>query len=246
MGRTYSYSVVRGQKIPRFQASLVGILVLAVLIGACGSSGAGSDSGAGGNNATPPLGVAPQTATVPTTVPTVEQKPAGTSNERATDTSPKQAGSGKLGSARDFNIVAYQGGGVLGGDHTSFSKVFAQGKPVVLNLWAGQCPPCRAEMPGFQRVADEYKGRVIFVGVDVGPFTGLGSHDDAKRLLKDLDIRYPAAYAVDTAPLRLYQVVGMPTTVFFTRDGQTLNKVSGALLEDQLRDALNQLLASSS
>ena len=30
---------------------------------------------------------------------------------------------------------------------------------------------------------------------------GMGSHDDARALLKSLGIRYPAGYAVDTAPL---------------------------------------------
>jgi hypothetical protein len=39
--------------------------------------------------------------------------------------------------AGDFNIVAYQGDAVLGGKQVAFSKVFDQGKPVVLNFWAG-------------------------------------------------------------------------------------------------------------
>ncbi len=146
----------------------------------------------------------------------------------------------------DFGIVAYQGDDLLGGHETTFANVFAHGKPVVLNFWAGLCPPCRAEMPAFQRVADEYAGKVIFVGVDVSPYIGLGSHDDARRLLDELGIDYPAVYAVDASPLQLYQVQGMPTTLFLTADGRLAHKQSGLLLETQLRTLVEALAAGSS
>ena len=146
--------------------------------------------------------------------------------------------------APDFPLVAYQGGEVLGGREATFAAVFRQGRPVVLNFWAGRCPPCQAEMPAFQRVADEYAGQVIFVGVDVGSFTSLGTHDDARFLLRDLGIRYPAAYAVDASPLRLYHVVNMPTTIFLSPEGRIVQRVGGVLTEAQLRDGVQQLVAT--
>ena len=150
-------------------------------------------------------------------------------------------GSG-TGRGQDFKLVAYQGEAILGGHDSSFSKVFEQKKPVVLNFWAGNCPSCRLEMPGFQKVASEFSGRVIFVGVDVGPYTGLGNHDDAVSLYKELGITYPLAYAVDDSPLQLYNVQGMPTTVFLTAGGQTNDRVTGILTEDQLRSEIQQKL----
>lgn len=97
-------------------------------------------------------------------------------------------------------------------------------------------------MPGFQRAAQAYQDRVIFLGVDVGQFTGLGSHDDARRLLGELGVRYPAAYAVDDAPLRTYGVVSMPTTVLFDAKGNQAARVDGILIEQQLRDRVQRLL----
>jgi cytochrome c-type biogenesis protein len=141
-------------------------------------------------------------------------------------------------------MVAYQGEDVLGGKEVKFSQVFQQRKPVVLNFWAGQCPPCRAEMPEFQKVADEYASKVIFVGVDVGPFTNLGSHDDGKRLLAELGIRYPTAYAVDASPLQPYGVRAMPTTVYLTATGEIQDTVNGIVREPQLRSALQRLVGS--
>ena len=43
-------------------------------------------------------------------------------------------GGGTTNTGNDFNVVAYQGDSLLGGQKTAFSRVFAQKKPVVLNF----------------------------------------------------------------------------------------------------------------
>lgn len=99
-------------------------------------------------------------------------------------------------------------------------------------------------MPGFQKVSTEFSGRVIFVGIDVGPFTALGTHNDAVRLYQQLGIRYPLAYAVDASPLQRYNVQGMPTTVLLRSNGQVAERFTGILTEDQLRSEIKKLLAA--
>jgi len=79
----------------------------------------------------------------------------------------------------DFEIAFYQGADTLGEASVKFSELFGQGKPVVLNLWAGLCPICWTEMPELQAAYEKYGERVLFVGVDIGPFVGLGDEDDA-------------------------------------------------------------------
>ena len=145
----------------------------------------------------------------------------------------------------DFHMVAYQGQEVLGADELAVTQLFGRGKPVVLNFWAGLCPPCRAEMPGFQRVYDDLGDQFLLVGVDIGPFTGLGSNADARALLEELNISYPTAYATED-PTRSFAVLGMPTTVLFTADGRTVAKRTGVLPEDALRSSLKDLLAPPS
>ena len=142
-------------------------------------------------------------------------------------------------------MVAYQGQEVLGADELDVTQLFGRGQPVLLNFWAGLCPPCRAEMPGFQRVYDDLGDQILLVGVDIGPFTGLGSNADARALLEELNISYPTAYATED-PTRSFAVLGMPTTVLFTADGRIVAKHTGFLPEDALRSTLRDLLALSS
>ena len=145
-----------------------------------------------------------------------------------------------------FPIVAYQGADVLGAEELDFGQLLGTGTPVVLNFWAGQCPPCRAEMPDFQRVYDRHEGEFLLVGVDIGPFVGLGSHESAQALLAELGITYPAAYAVDAGAVRDNRVLGMPTTVFFDDAGVEVDRVSGLLSEDAFESRVRDLIGSAS
>ncbi len=44
-------------------------------------------------------------------------------------------------------------------------------KPVFVNLWATWCPPCRAELPGIQKIYEQYKGKVHFLLLSDEPLT---------------------------------------------------------------------------
>ncbi|MEX2599455.1 MAG: TlpA family protein disulfide reductase, partial [Dehalococcoidia bacterium] len=118
------------------------------------------------------------------------------------------------GRAPDFQMEVYGGQESIGGPRVAFHDVLDQGKPVILNFWAGLCPPCRAEMPSFQRLHETHGDDFVMLGVDVGTFTGLGGTQHALDLLEELSITYPTARALSAQPLRDYGAHGMPTTVF--------------------------------
>jgi thiol-disulfide isomerase/thioredoxin len=144
--------------------------------------------------------------------------------------------------AGTFPIVAYQGADALGASELDFTELLGQGRPVVLNFWAGQCPPCRAEMPAFQRVYDQYGSDFLLVGVDIGPYIGLGSNQSAIDLLAELDITYPAAQALDARAVQDYSVLGMPTTIFYDGDGVEVSRQVGLLTEDALESRVRELV----
>ncbi len=146
------------------------------------------------------------------------------------------------GAASDFSFDVYQGQDLLGGDEINFSTLLDDGKPLVLNFWAGECPPCRAEMPALQAVWDEHKDDLTFVGLDVGVFTGLGTRQDALELLQELNITYPAGAPSNGTAVRNFSVRSMPTTVFFGADGEVFRRWDGAISESQMNSIVNDML----
>jgi thiol-disulfide isomerase/thioredoxin len=146
----------------------------------------------------------------------------------------------------DFQIAVYQGEDVLGGQEVAFSDLLSQGKPVILNFWAGLCPPCRLEMPDLQEVYGEYNDQVLLVGVDVGTFVGLGTEEDGRALLEEVGATYPTGTTSDAKVMRAYEVIGMPTTLFMTPNGEIVRKWTGLLTRDKMEELLEELLEASS
>ena len=146
----------------------------------------------------------------------------------------------------DINITVYQGESFQEGQVIALTEVLSEGKPVVLNFWAGLCPPCRLEMPDFQEVYKDYQGQIVLFALDIGPFTALGSREDGQALLQELEITYPAGTTFDAEVLRSYQILGMPTTFFITPEGEVFEKWTGILTREKMGELVEGLLAASS
>lgn len=111
-----------------------------------------------------------------------------------------------------------------------------RGTPVVVNIWASWCAPCRAEMPLLERAAREYEGEVVVLGVDsrdaVGP---------AEDFLEDVGVTYPNVFDESGAIRRALDLRGFPTTYFFDRDGELVASVVGGITEARLAAQLAEL-----
>ncbi len=152
--------------------------------------------------------------------------------------------SGEGEQAQDFDFSLFQGIDEIGFRDGNLARLHGQGKPMVLNFWAGLCPPCRAEMPQFQVFYEEFKDDIQLLGIDIGVFTGLGSREDAEDLLLELGVRYPAGWTDDGSVPRKFGVTGMPTTVFISSDGTIMEKSVGAINANFLARASRELLAA--
>ena len=149
---------------------------------------------------------------------------------------------GSKNQAPDFAVTMFQGQDTVGGQNVNLHSLFGS-KPIVLNFWAGLCPPCRAEMPDLQEFNDEFENRTLLLGIDLGQFTGLGNADDAKSLLSELGATYPAGFTSDADVIENYQVLGMPTTIFIDQNGDIFNKWTGALNSSILKEKALEMLS---
>ena len=86
--------------------------------------------------------------------------------------------------------------------------------PVVLDLWATWCEPCKQLSPMLERLADEYAGRFLLATVDV-----------------DAEQRIAAALQVQSIPSVLGVIRGQLVPLF-----------TGAVPEQQVRQVLQELL----
>ncbi|MFT4187800.1 MAG: TlpA disulfide reductase family protein [Aeromicrobium sp.] len=127
-----------------------------------------------------------------------------------------------VAAARDAGIEDCPPGGAGGGDLVCLATgepvdLFDLDGPVVVNVWAHWCEPCREELPLLARAAREYAGEVTFVGVlfaDEDP-------EAAVELAVEAGVAYPQA-ADRSSSLRVpLSLRGLPATVFLV-DGEVV------------------------
>jgi cytochrome c biogenesis protein CcmG/thiol:disulfide interchange protein DsbE len=127
------------------------------------------------------------------------------------------------GSSPDVQLVDFDG------EHFALSDY--RRTPIVLNFWASWCPNCVAEMSDFEKVHQDLKGQVVFLGID--------QRDDrrsAEDLAHQTRVSYRLAEDPDGRVFDAFGGVGMPTTAFIDEDGNVIDVVTGQLNEELLRD----------
>lgn len=98
------------------------------------------------------------------------------------------------------------------------------GRPVLLNLWATWCAPCRREMPSLERLQTRLgdKIKVLAISEDIG-----GSKAVAPFVAK-LGLKEVKTYLDPKSTLtQAFKVDGLPTTFLIDRRGQLLGRVEG-------------------
>ncbi len=113
-----------------------------------------------------------------------------------------------------------------------------RGRTLVINFWAPWCEPCIREIPMFNRIRDEYAGRVEFLGVS------LDDPQVVKDFAQEHGIRYPLVMAAmgDYALMRAYgnERDALPFTVIVDAQGRLVARRLGEIREAELRGMLDQ------
>lgn len=91
------------------------------------------------------------------------------------------------------------------------AEVLKSDLPVLVDFWAEWCGPCRMVGPIVEEIAEELKGKLKVVKVNV---------DDAQDLAGN------------------YEVMSIPTLLLF-KGGEPVEQMVGALPKDQLSEKIN-------
>ena len=103
--------------------------------------------------------------------------------------------------------------GARGGQNVSLAQY--KGQVVMLNFWASWCGPCRQEMPLLESIYKKYnKLGFTLIGVNVEP-----DSNAANAWLQQTPVSFPILYDKESKVSKMYDVAGMPTTVFIDRKG---------------------------
>ena len=116
-----------------------------------------------------------------------------------------------------------------------------QDQVVLLNFWTTWCPPCKEEMPALQEVYERYQSQGFLVlGVN---WTAIDDPDLVPTYVEELKLSFPILLDIDsTVSEELYQLLGLPTSVFVGRDGIVREVYIGALELDNLENKIQRML----
>jgi thiol-disulfide isomerase/thioredoxin len=118
-----------------------------------------------------------------------------------------------------------------------------QGRPVMLNLWASWCLPCRVEMPAIERVYQRHReDGLVVVGLNV---TAQDSEAAARAFVQEFGLSFPIVLDRDGAASARYELMGLPSTYFIDRQGIIREVIIGgpmseAVMLSHIQDLLQE------
>ena len=129
-------------------------------------------------------------------------------------------------------------------DGTAFESTALAGDIIVINFWGSWCAPCRVETPDFQAVySDVADSGVQFLGIDVKDNRQL-----AQAFVDSVGAEYPSLFdprGEVALAFRGFPANVVPSTILIDGAGQVAAVYVAVVPQEQLRRALDQLVAET-
>jgi thiol-disulfide isomerase/thioredoxin len=112
------------------------------------------------------------------------------------------------------------------------------GRVVLLEFWATWCPPCRASIPGIEKLHEKYGDKgltVLAVSVDDGGW------DDVRAFVRENGIKYSVLKGTEEVA-SAYGARSIPMLLLIDRTGAIARRYLGAGNDDDLEQDIRSLL----
>ncbi len=135
--------------------------------------------------------------------------------------------------APDFSVRTGDGAAFTLSQHLA-----DDGRPVIMNLWASWCFPCRAEMPAIDAFATAHpEVKVVGVAVQDDPVS-------AAEFADEIGVAYTIGFDEKDEVNDAYRPLGLPATFYISSDGIVVKRQFGGVTEESLAADVAELFGS--
>jgi peroxiredoxin len=114
-----------------------------------------------------------------------------------------------------------------------------RGKPVLVNLWASWCPPCRAEMPDLINYYHSHQAE----GLVLLAVNSEDNSNSAQQFIREKQMPFPVLYDPNGTVERIFRTDGLPSTFLIDRTGALRFSWTGQISPSILEQRVTPLLA---
>lgn len=115
-----------------------------------------------------------------------------------------------------------------------------QGKPILINVWATWCVPCRQEMPALESLYNKFSNQSLqIIGVSID---GPGTAHRIKSFIDRMGITYTILHDPDDKFSRAFRTIGVPESFLINANGKIVHTWKGpfdAMSQDTQARVLN-------
>jgi cytochrome c biogenesis protein CcmG, thiol:disulfide interchange protein DsbE len=120
---------------------------------------------------------------------------------------------------------------------TQLDTATLTGRPVLVNIWATWCGPCRREMPALTLLSHRMGPGFTIIAIDQGEDASV-----VNAYVKQFGVDFPVYLDPEQRMGTMLHLVGLPSSFFVDRNGVVKDAVDGEMTYQMMTDKAHQLV----